>query len=53
MYQLTDKQALRLFKCLGDIRTESLKQRQRKYRIYNLCDRAALVLKKAKKGETI
>lgn len=53
MHGMTDREMERLFKCLTDIRTESLKPRQRKYRIYNLCDRATLILKKALKREKI
>jgi len=50
---MTASELRRLFACLESIRAESLKPKQRKYRIYNLCDRAALILKKVKKRETI
>ena len=49
MITLTEKDLLRIQTLLREIRQESMRVNRRKYRIYNLCDKVSVILKKSEK----
>ena len=49
MITLTEKDLLRIQTLLREIRQESMRVDRRKYRIYNLCDKVSVIIRKAEK----
>lgn len=49
MITLTEKDLLRIQTLLREIRQESMRVEKRKYRIYNLCDKVSVIIRKAEK----
>ena len=51
MIHLTDCEAKRLMEMLQKARLESLKPRQRRYKISNYCDKASTIIRRAERRQ--